>query len=114
MTSGSSARSPGSGSLGLYSVAVAWAEALFYLPTALGMVQRLDLRASATDAGARAAVVFRAALLLTALLAVGLVVAAPILCVTIFGEEFRGSIDDLRSSRSGHSGSWPSSCSATR
>lgn len=83
--------------LGLYSVAVAWAEALFYLPTALGMVQRPDLvRASATDAGARAAVVFRAALLLTALLAVGLVVAAPILCVTIFGEEFRGSIDDLR------------------
>jgi O-antigen/teichoic acid export membrane protein len=61
------------------------------------MVQRPDLvRASATEAGARAAVVFRAALLLTALLAVGLVVAAPILCVTIFGEDFRGSIDDLR------------------
>jgi O-antigen/teichoic acid export membrane protein len=40
--------------------------------------------------------VFRAALLLTVLLAVGLVVAAPVLCVTIFGEDFRGSIDDLR------------------
>jgi O-antigen/teichoic acid export membrane protein len=83
--------------LGLYSVAVAWAEALFYLPTALGMVQRPDLvRASPSDAGARTAVVFRAALLLTALLAVGLVIAAPILCVGFFGEDFRGSIDDLR------------------
>jgi O-antigen/teichoic acid export membrane protein len=83
--------------LGLYSVAVAWAEALFYLPTALGMVQRPDLvRAAPTEAGARAAMVFRAALLLTVLLAVGLVVAAPVLCVTIFGEDFRGSIDDLR------------------
>jgi O-antigen/teichoic acid export membrane protein len=83
--------------LGLYSVAVAWAEALFYLPTALGMVQRPDLvRASASEAGARAAIVFRAALLLTVLLAVGLVIAAPILCVGIFGEDFRGSIDDLR------------------
>ena len=83
--------------LGLYSVAVAWAEALFYLPTALGMVQRPDLvRASASEAGARTAMVFRAALLLTALLAVGLVIAAPILCVGVFGEDFRGSIDDLR------------------
>jgi O-antigen/teichoic acid export membrane protein len=83
--------------LGLYSVAVAWAEALFYLPTALGMVQRPDLvRASASEAGARTAMVFRAALLFTALLAVGLVIAAPILCVGVFGEDFRGSIDDLR------------------
>src|SRR4029453_5726220 len=83
--------------LGLYSVAVAWAEALFYLPTPLGMVQRPDLvRASPSGAGARTAVVFRAALLLTALLAVGLVIAAPILCVGFFGDDFRGSIDDLR------------------
>ena len=83
--------------LGLYSVAVAWAEALFYLPTALGMVQRPDLvRTSASDAGTRTVVVFRSALLLTVLLAVGLVIAAPILCVTVFGEDFRGSIDDLR------------------
>jgi O-antigen/teichoic acid export membrane protein len=87
----------GSRELGLYSVAVAWAEALFYLPTALGMVQRPDLvRASRSDAGAQAARVFRATLLLTVLLALGLVVAAQILCVTVFGEEFRGSIADLR------------------
>ena len=87
----------GTRELGLYSVAVAWAEALFYLPTALGMVQRPDLvRAARTEAGALAARVFRAAIFFTALLAVGLIVAAPILCVTVFGEEFRGSIGDLR------------------
>lgn len=83
--------------LGLYSVAVAWAEALFYLPTALGMVQRPDLvRSSLSEAGARAARVFRAALLFTAVLATGLVLAAPVLCVRVFGESFRGSVDDLR------------------
>jgi O-antigen/teichoic acid export membrane protein len=87
----------GSRELGLYSVAVAWAEALFYLPTVLGMVQRPDLvRASRTDAGAQAAKVFRAALLLTVFLAIGLALVAPILCVTVFGDEFRGSVGDLR------------------
>jgi O-antigen/teichoic acid export membrane protein len=87
----------GSRELGLYSVAVAWAEALFYLPTVLGMVQRPDLvRASRSDAGAQAARVFRAALLLTVPLAIGLALAAPVLCVTVFGEEFRGSVGDLR------------------
>jgi O-antigen/teichoic acid export membrane protein len=87
----------GSRELGLYSVAVAWAEALFYLPTVLGMVQRPDLvRASRSDAGAQAARVFRAALLLTVPLAIGLALAAPVLCMTVFGEEFRGSVADLR------------------
>ncbi len=87
----------GSRELGLYSVAVAWAEALFYLPTALVMVQRPDLvRASVEEARRLATAVFRAALWLTLPIAVGMVVAAPILCVTVFGEEFRGSIDDLR------------------
>lgn len=87
----------GSRELGLYSVAVAWAEALFYLPTVLGMVQRPDLvRASRNDAGAQATRVFRGALLLTVPLALGLVLVAPILCVTVFGDEFRGSVGDLR------------------
>jgi len=87
----------GSRELGLYSVAVAWAEALFYLPTALSMVQRPDLvRASRTDAGAQGARTFRAALLLTVPLAIGLAVLAPVLCVTVFGDEFRGAVDDLR------------------
>lgn len=87
----------GTRELGLYSVAVAWAEALFYLPEALGMVMRPDVaRASASEAGRRVAVVFRVALVITIPVVVVLIVAAPILCVTVFGEEFRGSIDDLR------------------
>ena len=87
----------GSRELGLYSVAVAWSEALFYLPEALGMVVRPDVvRATHADAGSRVAVVFRAAILLSIPFVIVLVVAAPILCVTVFGDDFRGSVDDLR------------------
>ena len=87
----------GSRELGLYSVAVAWAEALFYLPTALAMVQRPDLvRASRVDAGRQATAVCRVALLATTVLAILIVVAAPVLCVTIFGPEFSGAVPDLR------------------
>ena len=87
----------GSRELGLYSVAVAWSEALFFLPDALVMVMRPDLvRASAREAGSRGAVLLRTALVITAPLVLVLVIAAPILCVTVFGEEFRGAIDDLR------------------
>jgi O-antigen/teichoic acid export membrane protein len=83
--------------LGLYSVAVAWTEALFFLPEALATVLRPDLvRSSSRDAGARASVVFRAAILLTLPMVVVLVIAAPILCTTFFGDEFHGAIDDLR------------------
>ena len=83
--------------LGLYSVAVAWAEALWYLPTALAAVQRPALvRAVREEAARLAAAVFRAAALVTAVLAAGMIVLAPALCVVVFGEEFRGSIDDLR------------------
>ena len=38
--------------LGVYSVAVAWAEALWYLPTALAAVQRPDLVRAAKDRAA--------------------------------------------------------------
>ena len=87
----------GARELGLYSVAVAWAEALFYLPTALAAVQRPDLVRAATDAaGRQAAAVFRVAAMLTIVLGIGLVVAAPVLCVTAFGSEFEGAVDDLR------------------
>lgn len=83
--------------LGLYSVAVAWTEALFFLPEALATVLRPDLvRDSEADAGRRAAMGFRLALFLTGVLAAAFVVAAPLLCVVVFGEAFRGSIDDLR------------------
>jgi O-antigen/teichoic acid export membrane protein len=83
--------------LGLYSVAVAWAEALWYLPTALAAVQRPSLvRAAQEEAARLAAVIFRGAALVTAVLAVAMILLAPALCVVVFGEEFRGSVDDLR------------------
>jgi O-antigen/teichoic acid export membrane protein len=87
----------GARELGVYSVAVAWAETVFYLPTALAAVQRPDLvRSGRLSAGSEAAAVFRAAVIITVPLVVGLILAAPVLCVTVFGEEFRGSIDQLR------------------
>jgi O-antigen/teichoic acid export membrane protein len=87
----------GSRELGLYSIAVAWGEALFFMPTALATVQRPDLvRDSARRAAERAARVFRLCMLGTLPLALFLIVAAPFLCATIFGDDFRGSIDDLR------------------
>jgi O-antigen/teichoic acid export membrane protein len=87
----------GSRELGLYSIAVAWSEVLFYLPTALVVVQRPYLvRAAPRDAARRAAVVFRAGLVLTALLTGAVLIAAPFLCERVFGPDFRGATDDLR------------------
>jgi O-antigen/teichoic acid export membrane protein len=87
----------GARALGLYSVAVAWAEVLFFLPTALATVQRPDLvRANRTEASRQAAIGFRAAALLTLVSVVVLIGAAPFLCETIFGSDFHGSIRDLR------------------
>lgn len=87
----------GSRELGLYSVAVAWAEALSYLPAALAAVQRADLvRATRERAAQLAAVGFRVATSITAVLAVAVIAAAPLLCTVTFGQEFEGSIDDLR------------------
>jgi O-antigen/teichoic acid export membrane protein len=87
----------GSRELGVYTVAVAWTEALFFLPEALTAVLRPDIvRAERRAAGARTAFVFRIAVLLTAPAVLLLVIAAPILCVTIFGDEFEASVNDLR------------------
>jgi O-antigen/teichoic acid export membrane protein len=83
--------------LGLYSIAVAWSEGLFFLPDALALVMRPDLiRASRREAGDRAAGVFRVATLVTLPMVIGTVIAAPVLCVTVFGHAFSGSIDQLR------------------
>ncbi len=83
--------------LGVYSVAVAWAEALWYLPTALAAVQRPDLvRATKEQAVRVAARIFRAAILVTAACGLVMIVAAPILCVTFFGDDFRDSVGMLR------------------
>ena len=87
----------GSKELGLYSVAVAWSEVLFFLPTTLVAVQRPDLvRASPEEARRRATVVLRGALILTLGCTVGMVLLAPFLCTTIFGSEFSGSVEMLR------------------
>jgi O-antigen/teichoic acid export membrane protein len=87
----------GTKQLGQYSVAVAWAEALFLLPTALSAVQRPAIvRAGPREAVKITARVFRISLLITAACALGLVIMAPFLCVTIFGEEFSDSVADLR------------------
>jgi O-antigen/teichoic acid export membrane protein len=83
--------------LGLYSIAVAWAELLFYLPGVLVLIQRPDLvRASRQEAVRRAARVCRAGFVVSGGAAVALIVAAPILCTWVFGDQFAGSVDDLR------------------
>ncbi len=87
----------GATALGLYSVAVAWSEVLFFLPNAVANVQRPDLvRADGREASRQASIGFRAGTLLTLVSAVFLIAAAPFLCVTIFGSDFHGSIRDLR------------------
>jgi O-antigen/teichoic acid export membrane protein len=87
----------GARELGLYSVAVALAEALFLLPTALSAVQRPDLvRASPEEAVRQASWIFRSSVLLTIFAAVVLVLAAPVLVGFLFGHEFRGAVGDLR------------------
>lgn len=83
--------------LGLYSVAVAWFEGLFLLPMSISAVSRPDL---VTDdrlrAGQRTALLFRVTALTTAVLALVLVAAAPLLCTGIFGAAFSGSVEPLR------------------
>ncbi len=87
----------GATELGYYSVAVAWAEMLFYVPGVLTLVQRPDLvRATPAEAARRAARVFRVTTLLSAVAAVALVLAAPLLCEVVFGPPFANSVDQLR------------------
>jgi O-antigen/teichoic acid export membrane protein len=87
----------GARQLGLYSVAVAWAEVLFYLPTALASVQRPDLaRSSPAAAAARARRILRAGLLLTLPIVIGLFLLAPVLVDTIFGASFAPAVAQLR------------------
>ncbi len=87
----------GSRELGFYTVAVAWAEVLYYIPGVLSLVQRPDLvRASREDAARLATRVFRLALVISGVVSAGLIVFAPQLCVTVFGAQFAHSIPDLR------------------
>lgn len=87
----------GSHELGLYSVARAWADLLFYLPGVIVSLQRPDLvRASAHEAAAIATRVYRRAVFLSTGAGALLAAAAPLLCVTVFGAEFGGAVEDLR------------------
>jgi O-antigen/teichoic acid export membrane protein len=87
----------GSKELGLYSVAAAWSDMLFYLPGVITLVQRPDLvRATREDAAKRTARVFRITLLLAGVLTVVLILIAPVLCSVIFGSAFSGSTNQLR------------------
>lgn len=83
--------------LGLYSIAASLMEVLFYIAGVIVLVQRPRLvRATAADAAEFAARIFRRAVLLSSAAALALFVSAPLLIVTLFGERFRGSVDDLR------------------
>lgn len=87
----------GARELGLYSVAVAWAEGLFLLPQALSAAQRPDLvRADRKTAGAQAGTAFRILTSMTIPLVLVTFLVAPLLCVGVFGAGFRGAIGDLR------------------
>ena len=87
----------GARELGIYSVAVAFAETLFFLPTALATAQRPDLvRMTPQEAARRAAGALRAALIMTTPLAIALVVLAPLLCGGLFGDQFREATGPLR------------------
>ena len=83
--------------VGHYSIAVAWVEMLFFLPTAVVLAQRPDLvRASPAAAERSATLAVRSTMLITLALAAAMVALAPFLCVTVFGEEFRDSIEMMR------------------
>jgi O-antigen/teichoic acid export membrane protein len=87
----------GSRELGYYTVAVAWAEVLYYIPGVLVLVQRPDLvRASRDEAAALATRVFRIALIISGAIAILLALAAPWLCTFVFGSEFSSSVVLLR------------------
>ena len=87
----------GATQVGQYSIAVAWMEMLFFLPTAVTLAQRPDLvRASPVSAAHNSALAARGTILVTTGLAAGMIIFAPFLCVTVFGEEFRDSIAMMR------------------
>jgi O-antigen/teichoic acid export membrane protein len=87
----------GSTALGVYSIAVAWTEALFFLPASLALAQVPDVtRATPQDAARQAAGAFRLATLLTIVLAVGMIAAAPVLAGVIFGPSFDAATGQIR------------------
>lgn len=87
----------GARQLGLYSVAVAWAEMLFYLPTAVAGVQRPTLaRSPAAVVVVRARNALHAGILLTLPALVGVILLAPLLITGFFGTSFSDAVPQLR------------------
>jgi O-antigen/teichoic acid export membrane protein len=83
--------------LGVYSVAVALAETLFYLPEAVKQVARPRLaRATRLRAAAEGAAVFRLTTVATVVIATPLVVLAPLVIRILFGDAFSGASPQLR------------------
>lgn len=83
--------------VGLYSIAVSLAEALFYVSGIIALVQRPHLvRALPAEAAEFGVRIFRRAVMLSAAVGAALFIAAPTLCVALFGESFHESGDDLR------------------
>ena len=83
--------------VGLYSIAITLAEALFYVSGTIAIVQRPHLvRAMPRQAAEFAARIFRRALILSAAVGSALFIAAPTLCVVLFGSSFRDAGDILR------------------
>jgi O-antigen/teichoic acid export membrane protein len=87
----------GARELGLYSVAVSWAEILFFLPTVIVLVHRpILVQLAGEDARASAARVFRMTIILTTGFAIVLMFVAPFLCEDIFPAAFGASTNQLR------------------
>lgn len=83
--------------LGVYSVAVAWTEALFFLPSALSAAQRGDVTRADREAASRhSSMVFRATVLLTVLAGAVMAAFAPFLAETVFGPEFSDATGQIR------------------
>jgi O-antigen/teichoic acid export membrane protein len=83
--------------LGVYSVAVAWSETLFFLPTVVEVTQRPDLVLADPQQARRSAMTaVRFCLVLTLVGALALGLLAPVLCTTFFGEDFSGAVPQLR------------------
>ncbi len=83
--------------LGIYSVAVAWFEGLFLLPQAVSLAIRPTIAKATDDRGSRlAAWGCTVAVLATVLMGGAFYLAAPVLCIGVFGPEFRDSVPLLR------------------
>lgn len=83
--------------LGVYSVAVAWFEGLFLLPQAISLALRPTIATATDERGSRlAAQGCTIAVVVTAVMGGALYLLAPVLCVGVFGPEFRDSVPLLR------------------